>query len=150
MMFGEEGGFLDVITVTMFAAYRVRGDYADGIDIHESTKQIVPFIEMKILGNYVYGWLTVYLHHSSNDSSQRASNHDVITVNECKDTISVSKGLTVSYDFTNVTTMKMTEGVYLFSGTSPNSIVLDFEKWVVVVEAPISEERSLAVIDNSG
>jgi hypothetical protein len=150
MMFGEEGGFLDVITVTMCAAYRARGDYADGIDIHGSTKQIVPFIEMKILGNYVYGWLTVYLYHSSNNSSQRASNHDVITFNECKDTISVSKGLTVSYDYTNVTTMKMTDGVSLFSGTSPNSIVINFEKWVVVVEAPISEERSLAVTDKSG
>jgi glyoxylase-like metal-dependent hydrolase (beta-lactamase superfamily II) len=42
---------------------------------------------------------------------------------------------------------KLAEGVYLMGGGSHNSVAVEFKDWVAVVEAPLSEARSLAVIE---
>jgi glyoxylase-like metal-dependent hydrolase (beta-lactamase superfamily II) len=46
-----------------------------------------------------------------------------------------------------VATQKLAEGVYLLGGASHNSVAVEFQDYVAVVEAPLSEERSLAVIE---
>jgi glyoxylase-like metal-dependent hydrolase (beta-lactamase superfamily II) len=48
---------------------------------------------------------------------------------------------------TRVETQKITEGVYLLGGASHNSVAVDFKDYVAIVEAPIDEKRSLAVIE---
>ena len=45
-----------------------------------------------------------------------------------------------------VETQKLTDGVYLLGGGSHHSVAVEFRDFVAVVEAPLSEERSLAVI----
>jgi glyoxylase-like metal-dependent hydrolase (beta-lactamase superfamily II) len=42
---------------------------------------------------------------------------------------------------------KMADGVYLLGGGPANSYLVEFRDFVAVFEAPLSEERSLAVID---
>jgi glyoxylase-like metal-dependent hydrolase (beta-lactamase superfamily II) len=46
-----------------------------------------------------------------------------------------------------VETERLSEGVYLIGGGSHNSVAVEFDEYVAVVEAPLSEARSLAVID---
>jgi glyoxylase-like metal-dependent hydrolase (beta-lactamase superfamily II) len=47
----------------------------------------------------------------------------------------------------HVETRQLDEGIYLLGGTSHNSVAVEFKDFAVVVEAPISEARSLAVIE---
>ena len=46
-----------------------------------------------------------------------------------------------------VTAQKLGDGVWLMGGGSHNSVAVEFADHVVVIEAPLNEERSLAVID---
>jgi glyoxylase-like metal-dependent hydrolase (beta-lactamase superfamily II) len=46
-----------------------------------------------------------------------------------------------------VETQKLAEGVWLLGGTTHNSVAVEFKDFVAVVEAPLDEERSLAVIE---
>jgi glyoxylase-like metal-dependent hydrolase (beta-lactamase superfamily II) len=46
-----------------------------------------------------------------------------------------------------VDTQKLADGVYLLGGSSHNSVAVEFGDYVAVVEAPLGEERSLAVIE---
>jgi glyoxylase-like metal-dependent hydrolase (beta-lactamase superfamily II) len=46
-----------------------------------------------------------------------------------------------------VETRKLAEGVWLLGGSSHNSVAVEFRDFVTVVEAPLDEERSLAVIE---
>jgi glyoxylase-like metal-dependent hydrolase (beta-lactamase superfamily II) len=45
-----------------------------------------------------------------------------------------------------VTAQKLAEGVWLLGGSSHNSVAVEFKNFVAVVEAPLDEQRSLAVI----
>jgi glyoxylase-like metal-dependent hydrolase (beta-lactamase superfamily II) len=42
---------------------------------------------------------------------------------------------------------KLADGVHLMGGSSHNSVAIEFKDFVAVVEAPLDEKRSLAVID---
>jgi hypothetical protein len=46
-----------------------------------------------------------------------------------------------------VQTQKIADGVWLLAGGTHNSVVVEFRDFVAVVEAPLSEARSLAVIE---
>ncbi|MBI2188492.1 MAG: MBL fold metallo-hydrolase [Acidobacteria bacterium] len=46
-----------------------------------------------------------------------------------------------------VETQKLGEGLYLLAGGSHNSVAVEFTDHVAVIEAPLNEERSLAVIE---
>jgi hypothetical protein len=46
-----------------------------------------------------------------------------------------------------VESQKLADGVWLLGGGSHNSVAVEFRDFVTVVEAPLSEERSLPVID---
>ena len=43
---------------------------------------------------------------------------------------------------------KLAEGVWLLSGSSHNSVAVEFKNFIAVIEAPLDEQRSLAVIEN--
>src|SRR5882672_11144808 len=45
-----------------------------------------------------------------------------------------------------VESQKLADGVWLIGGGSHNSMAVEFRDFVAVVEAPLNEERSLAVI----
>lgn len=44
-------------------------------------------------------------------------------------------------------TQMLTDGVWLLAGGLYNSVAVEFRDWMAVIEAPLNEERSLAVID---
>ena len=44
-------------------------------------------------------------------------------------------------------TQKLADGVYLLGGASHNSVAIEFKDYIAVVEAPLDEARSLAVIE---
>jgi hypothetical protein len=44
---------------------------------------------------------------------------------------------------------KLADGVYLLGGGSHNSVAVEFKDYVAVVEVPLDERRSLAVIERS-
>lgn len=46
-----------------------------------------------------------------------------------------------------VETQKLADGVWLLAGGSHNSLAVEFRDHVAVIEAPLNEERSIAVID---
>ena len=46
-----------------------------------------------------------------------------------------------------VESQKLADGVWYVGGSSHNSVAVEFRDYAVVVEAPLNEERSLAVID---
>lgn len=70
-----------------------------------------------------------------------------LTVNQCEDAVTPPAGLAAPADYTRVETRRLAPDVYLLGGAPQNSVAVGFKDWVVVVEAPISEERSLAVIE---
>lgn len=47
----------------------------------------------------------------------------------------------------NVDVSELAQGVWLMGGTSHNSVVVEFDDFVAIVDAPLNESRSLAVID---
>ena len=48
-----------------------------------------------------------------------------------------------------VETTKMADGVWFLSGGSHHSLVLDFNDYIVVVEGPLNEARSMAVLEEA-
>ncbi len=46
-----------------------------------------------------------------------------------------------------VTMERLADGVWLLGGSSHNSVAIEFADFVAVIEAPVNEERSLAVIE---
>jgi glyoxylase-like metal-dependent hydrolase (beta-lactamase superfamily II) len=50
---------------------------------------------------------------------------------------------------TRIETDKLADGVYLVRGSSHNSVVIEFKDYIAVVEAPLNEQRSLAVIEEA-
>ena len=69
-----------------------------------------------------------------------------IKVNDCADAIAVPAGLPPALDPARIETQRLARDVYLIGGTTHNSVAIGFDKYVAVVEAPLGEERSLAVI----
>ena len=70
-----------------------------------------------------------------------------IRANECDDPVAVPDVVRQAEFSTVVTTRELTDGVWLFGGSSHNSVAVEFDDYVAVVEAPLDESRSLAVID---
>ena len=70
-----------------------------------------------------------------------------IRANECDDPVAVPDVVRQAEFSTVVTTRELTDGVWLLGGSSHNSVAVEFDDYVAVVEAPLDESRSLAVID---
>ena len=71
-----------------------------------------------------------------------------IRVNQCgaplavPETVRQARSSPGSVESTN-----LAEGVWLIGGGSHNSVAIEFEQFITVIEAPLDEQRSLAVID---
>ena len=67
--------------------------------------------------------------------------------NVCPDPVTVPDAVRQATFPVRVETQKLAEGVYLLGGATHNSVAVEFKDYVAVVEAPLNEERSLAVIE---
>lgn len=70
-----------------------------------------------------------------------------VKANQCPEAAAVPPSVLKATFPVRVETRKLAEGVYLMGGGSHNSIAVEFRDFVAVFEAPLDEERSLAVID---
>ena len=70
-----------------------------------------------------------------------------IRPNDCGDAVEAPESVR-SADFTvRVASSRLADGVWLLGGGSHNSVAVEFADYVAVVEAPLDEARSLAVIE---
>jgi glyoxylase-like metal-dependent hydrolase (beta-lactamase superfamily II) len=72
-----------------------------------------------------------------------------VQANVCDDAVAVPEAVkqAPAPNPAQVVVEKMAEGVYLLGGGPANSYMVEFRDFVAVFEAPLSEERSLAVIE---
>jgi len=72
-----------------------------------------------------------------------------VEANACGDPVTVPESVKQAQppNPAQVTVEKMADGVYLLGGGPANSYMVEFRDFVAVFEAPLSEERSLAVIE---
>jgi hypothetical protein len=70
-----------------------------------------------------------------------------IQANVCSDPVTVPAIVRrVSFPV-QINIEELAEGVWLFGGGSHNSVVVEFDNYIAVVEAPLNERRNLAVLD---
>jgi glyoxylase-like metal-dependent hydrolase (beta-lactamase superfamily II) len=72
---------------------------------------------------------------------------DKITPNNCGDPMVVPDKVRSATFPVHVETQALADGVWLLGGASHNSVAVEFEDFIAVVEAPLDEERNLAVIE---
>ena len=78
---------------------------------------------------------------------RQGGNLDQIQANVCSNPISLPSSIaSATFDVT-VDVSELAPGVWLLGGTSHNSVAIEFDTYTAIVEAPLNEERSLAVID---
>jgi glyoxylase-like metal-dependent hydrolase (beta-lactamase superfamily II) len=70
-----------------------------------------------------------------------------VKANGCSATEAIPEAVRQSTVATRVETDKLAGGVYLLRGGSHNSVAVEFKDYIAVVEAPVDERRSLAVIE---
>jgi glyoxylase-like metal-dependent hydrolase (beta-lactamase superfamily II) len=70
-----------------------------------------------------------------------------IKANACADPVAVPDSVRQAAFPVRVDTTKLADGVYLLGGSSHNSVAVEFNNFVAVFEAPLNEQRSLAVIE---
>jgi glyoxylase-like metal-dependent hydrolase (beta-lactamase superfamily II) len=70
-----------------------------------------------------------------------------IRPNHCPGTVTVPESVRRAAFPVRVETRQLADGVYLLAGGTHNSMAIEFRDFVAVFEAPLSEERSLAVIE---
>jgi len=70
-----------------------------------------------------------------------------VKANVCDDPVTVPDPVRQATFPVRVETQKLADGVYLLGGTTHNSVAVEFRDYSVVIEAPLDEQRSLAVIE---
>ena len=70
-----------------------------------------------------------------------------IKANVCPDPVTVPDNVRQATFPVRVETQKLADGVWLLGGSSHNSVAIEFKDYSVVVEAPLNEQRALAVIE---
>jgi len=70
-----------------------------------------------------------------------------VRANQCPEAIAVPEAVRQAKFAVRVETQQLGEGVYLIGGGSHNSVAVEFRDFIAVYEAPLDEERSLAVIE---
>jgi glyoxylase-like metal-dependent hydrolase (beta-lactamase superfamily II) len=71
-----------------------------------------------------------------------------IKANACTDPVAVPDAVRQATFPVRVDAQPLAEGVFLLGGSTHNSVVVEFKDFVAVVEAPVDEARSLAVIED--
>jgi glyoxylase-like metal-dependent hydrolase (beta-lactamase superfamily II) len=101
---------------------------------------------------------TVWHHHEGWDDNYQAQSvnagHNAfggtfkdVKANACGDAIAIPDSVRQAAFPMRVLTQRLADGVYLLGGSSHNSVAVEFKNYAAVVEAPVDEQRSLAVIE---
>lgn len=167
---GEGGGKqrVTVISITALGKYRVNAT----INGENLIERVQTWIPNPVIGDMYYE--TVYsnykdfggvkfpahFHHhddlddtSSGNPVVRGGHHGFdlrvndVRPNACGEAMTVPDAVqTATMPPVRVESQKLADGVYLVGGGSHHSVAVEFRDFVAVVEAPLNEDRSLAVI----
>ena len=159
-----------VLSATVLGRFRVNATVREG-DIIQRTQTRVPhpvlgdmnyeheFSSWQDLGDGVVfpaGWH----HHDGWDDERQVplvtgghnsfgGNFPHMEINACEP-LEVPKSVVASRPAASVAeTQELAEGVWLIGGSTHNSVAVEFDDFVAVVEAPLDERRSLAVIEKT-
>jgi glyoxylase-like metal-dependent hydrolase (beta-lactamase superfamily II) len=72
-----------------------------------------------------------------------------IVPNACGEPAPVPEAVRQAAFPVRVETQRLADGVYLIGGGSHNSVAVEFKDFIAIVEAPVDERRSLAVIEEA-
>ena len=159
-----------VVSITVLGKYRVDAT----INSEHLLQRIHTWVPDPVLGdmNYEHEFTnstcvdlgggvrfpTVWHHHEGWDDNYQAQSTnaghnafggrlDEITPNACGDPVTVPDVVRQATFPVRVDTEALADGVWLLGGTSHNSVAVEFDEYVAVVEAPLDEARNLAVIE---
>ena len=157
-----------VLTATVMGKYRVNAT----VNEKNRIQRIQTWVPHPVLGDMNYeheytDWRTVdgvkfpagWHHHDGWDDERQvpliSGGHNgfggsfpEIRVNDCGESLGVPAGVRQARAVEiRVETQRLAEGVWLLGGGSHNSVAIEFDRFAAVVEAPLDEERSLAVIE---
>ena len=101
---------------------------------------------------------TIWHHHTGWDDNYQAQsinaghnafggNQSTIQANVCPGDLPVPAQVSNGEIADTLEVIELAEGVYLFGGSSHNSVVVEFADYIAVVEAPLNERHNLMVID---
>ena len=163
----EYGGRSTVISFVAFEKYRVNGTVnPDGL--LERTQTWIPspvvgdmYIENVYTEYQEVGGVQIPRFHQHQDYDDGAHEADVSggdhsfgleTVSELQAnatlTLTVPNSvMSARVQPVQVASERLGDGVWLIGGGSHHSVAIEFDNYVTVIEAPLNEERSLAVID---
>jgi len=167
---GEGGGKqrVTMISITALGKYRVNAT----INPDNVIERVQTWIPNAVIGDMYYesvyssykdfGGLKfptrIHRHDDLDDESSgnpvvRGGHHSfdmtvkTVEANACGEAITVPDAVrNATMPPVRVDSQKLADGVYAIGGGSHNSIAVEFRDYVAVVEAPLNEERSLAVI----
>jgi glyoxylase-like metal-dependent hydrolase (beta-lactamase superfamily II) len=158
---------MHVVAITMFGKFRVEAT----INGQNQIQRIKTTVNDNTLGDFnieqestnqmTFGnvkWPTAWHSHQGWDDNwqfyRQSTGHNAyggqfptVQPNVCEDPVQVPPSVAQAAFPTQVTVEKMANGVYLLGGGPANSYMVEFDTFVAVFEAPTSEERSLAVIE---
>ena len=163
----EYGGRSTVISFVAFEKYRVNGTInPDGL--LERTQTWIPspvvgdmYIENVYTEYQEVGGVQIPRFHQHQDYDDGAHEADVSggdhsfgleTVSELQANVTLaltvpSNVMSARVQPVQVASERLGDGVWLIGGGSHHSVAIEFDNYVTVIEAPLNEERSLAVID---
>ncbi|MDA1372606.1 MAG: MBL fold metallo-hydrolase [Proteobacteria bacterium] len=101
---------------------------------------------------------TIWHHHTGWDDNYQAQstnaghnafggNQSTIQANVCPGDLPVPNEVLNGEIADTLEVSELADGVYLFGGSSHNSVVVEFADYIAVVEAPLNERHNLMVID---
>jgi len=159
-----------IVSITLMGKYRVDAT----INSQNLLQRIHTWVPDPVLGdaNYEHEFAnsdyidigngikfpTVWHHHTGWDDNYQAQSinaghnafggrQDNIAANVCPGEVEVPTTV-VTADFSEkVDISDLGDGTYLYGGGSHNSVVIEFNDYIAVIEAPLNESRNLAVID---
>ncbi len=154
-----------IVSITVMGRYRVNAT----VNQDNRIQRIQTWVPHPVLGDMNYEheyteWQTVdgvefpagWHHHDGWDDERQfpvisgghnsfGGTFDDIRVNQCGAKVEVPAGLRGSEQ--RVTSERIADGVWLLGGGTHNSVAVEFDDFIAVIEAPLDEARSLAVIE---
>ena len=168
---GAEGGGtrrVRMISIAVLGKYRVNAT----ITAENQIERVQTWIPNPVIGDMNYETMysnykdfgtvkfpTRFHHHD--DWDDEASGNPIISgghngfditvtnvqANSCGDAITVPEAVQkATIPPVRVESQKLADGIYYLGGGSHNSVAVEFSDFVAVIEAPLNEERSIAVI----
>lgn len=143
------------VTFTLQNKYKITGYIND----RNMVEKVRTWIDDDVLGDMaVEGWYTVYKDYGGVKfptmivEKQGGFPTLILAVSDAKPNAALNiqapqpQGAAAAPAVTAVQTEKVADGVYYLKGGTHHSVAIEFDDYVVVIEAPLNEPRSLAVI----